>query len=82
MENSLGVYIHIPFCRAKCGYCDFNSYALLEHMIPAYVRALTGEIKSRADPLSPGNPPAATIYFGGGTPSLLQPDHIASILEA
>lgn len=81
LPDSLGLYIHIPFCRARCGYCDFNSYAGLDHLIPAYVNALAAEIRARADAL-PARPPVATVYFGGGTPSLLRPGQVTSTLDA
>ncbi len=64
----LALYLHIPFCTAKCGYCDFNSYAGLEHVVPDYTPALVQELELWA--------PAArafrvdTVFFGGGTPSL------------
>jgi len=70
------IYLHIPFCRHRCGYCDFNTYAGLQDIIPAYTRALEVEIRSFA-PL-----PVHTIFFGGGTPSLLPPSSIARLLRA
>jgi oxygen-independent coproporphyrinogen-3 oxidase len=69
MDESLSLYVHIPFCRSKCAYCDFNSYAGREALIPEYVGALLQE----ADAWSTvcGGKTVATLYFGGGTPSLL-----------
>jgi oxygen-independent coproporphyrinogen-3 oxidase len=74
------VYVHIPFCRARCSYCDFNTYAGLETLIPAYVAAVCREIEiasRRWDRLT-----APTIYFGGGTPSILSPDLLGELLRA
>lgn len=79
MIPGLSLYIHIPFCRSRCLYCDFNSYAGMEWLIPRYVSALKKEIALRQR-----EPKArvGTIYFGGGTPSLLKPEQVALILEA
>jgi len=75
------VYLHIPFCVHRCGYCDFNTYAGLEDLIPAYTAALCREIKlirqSAGERL-----PVHTIFFGGGTPSLLSGPQLESILHA
>jgi len=76
MVQAASVYIHIPFCRSKCGYCDFASFASLEHLYKDYVRALTEEIR--------GSPrlSAGTLYFGGGTPSLLPVEMTSDIMAA
>jgi oxygen-independent coproporphyrinogen III oxidase len=75
------LYLHIPFCRHRCGYCDFNTYAGQDDLIPAYVEALGREIEllaySAASPL-----PVHTIFFGGGTPSLLPASGVEQILAA
>ena len=71
-----GIYIHIPFCKSRCAYCDFFSTTLLSRR-EAYVDALCKEAKRRLSTL----PSISTIYFGGGTPSLLSPDQIARILQ-
>ncbi|MDR2472564.1 MAG: radical SAM family heme chaperone HemW, partial [Tannerella sp.] len=63
-----GLYIHIPFCKSRCRYCDFYSTILVGQQ-PAYVKALQKEMLMRSDYL--GNQPISTIYFGGGTPSTL-----------
>jgi oxygen-independent coproporphyrinogen-3 oxidase len=74
------VYLHIPFCQHRCGYCDFNTYAGLEHLMFAYVEALCYEIEFAADhaqePL-----PVHSVFFGGGTPSLLPTDELKRILS-
>jgi oxygen-independent coproporphyrinogen-3 oxidase len=63
------LYVHVPFCRKKCAYCDFNSYVRQEHIIPAYVDALLGEATLWTESEYAGR--IETLYFGGGTPSLL-----------
>ena len=75
----VSVYIHIPFCMHRCGYCDFNTYAGINELIPAYARALSREIEFQAKNV---NEPIEikTIYFGGGTPSLLPVHEIDLIL--
>jgi|FLYN01.1.fsa_nt_gi oxygen-independent coproporphyrinogen-3 oxidase len=74
----LSLYLHIPFCRTKCTYCAFNTYVNLEALIEPFVRALIREVEI----VGTGNPGyvIGTIYFGGGTPSLLKPEQIARIL--
>jgi oxygen-independent coproporphyrinogen-3 oxidase len=79
MEHSL--YFHIPFCVHRCAYCDFNTYAGQEALIPAYVDALCNEIRCVASS-APQRLTAHTIFFGGGTPSLLSADQFESILKA
>jgi oxygen-independent coproporphyrinogen-3 oxidase len=78
---SFGVYVHWPFCLSKCPYCDFNSHvrrvAIDE---PRFVRAFTTEIASTAR-RAPGRT-VSTIFFGGGTPSLMQPATVGAILDA
>jgi oxygen-independent coproporphyrinogen-3 oxidase len=69
VDEPFAIYIHVPFCTAKCGYCDFNSYAGQESLIPAYTEALVREARLWA-PLCEGLR-AETVYFGGGTPSLM-----------
>ncbi len=76
----LSLYIHIPFCRSRCGYCDFNTYAGMEHYIDAYVDALYKEI-GRVAQSAPEVIPVHTIYFGGGTPSLIPAFQLAKILD-
>lgn len=71
-------YIHIPFCAAKCGYCDFNSYAGKMGLAERYVNALVKQIKTRPDTRQP----LETIYFGGGTPSILSAPQLERILQA
>ncbi|MCA9834352.1 MAG: radical SAM family heme chaperone HemW [Thermomicrobiales bacterium] len=77
-DDPIGIYIHVPFCAHICPYCDFTTYAGKESLIPAYVDALITEIERRAGEARGRS--AATIYLGGGTPSLLAPEQIARIL--
>ncbi len=74
------VYLHIPFCTHRCGYCDFNTYAGLENLIPVYVDALVEEIQQVAAS-STETLPVHTIFFGGGTPSLLPGEAVRHILD-
>jgi len=73
------LYVHIPFCRQRCGYCDFNTYAGIEDLVPAYVEALCAEITSVKETVG-AYLPVHTIFFGGGTPSLLTVGQIERIL--
>jgi len=80
MTERLSLYLHIPFCTVKCSYCDFNSYAGLESLAPAYVEAMIGEMdlwRTAAAPYA-----VETIFFGGGTPSLLPLPKIKRITDA
>ncbi len=85
----LSLYIHIPFCIAKCGYCDFNSYALdtllekghaSEDWAPRYADALMKEVKSRIERLSLEGRKVDTVFFGGGTPSLFPAEETRRVL--
>jgi len=76
--SSAGIYVHIPFCAAICNYCNFNRGLHEEGLRQRYVRALIDDIRSFADPTIT----ADTIYFGGGTPSLLDPSEVAAIVAA
>ena len=73
----LGLYVHITFCSAICNYCNFNRGLFDAALKEQYVAALLREIAVQGD-----GSPADTIYFGGGTPSLVEPVEIASIIEA
>lgn len=74
-----GLYLHVPFCNSKCLYCDFFSGNQL-YLIDSYVDALIVEIKLRSDYLEGGY--LKTIYFGGGTPSMLTKNHLDKIFQA
>lgn len=74
------VYIHVPFCKSRCIYCDFYSTVCGSEARKAYVSAACEELKQRADELS--GKEVQSVYFGGGTPSLLQSEEIAAILQS
>jgi oxygen-independent coproporphyrinogen III oxidase len=75
---TLGLYLHIPFCAAICNYCNFNRGLFDETLKQHYVDALIGELAGAAEPSTPVD----TIYFGGGTPSLLSARDVVRILDA
>ena len=77
--KSLGVYIHIPFCVRKCNYCDFLSAPATREQIVAYVGALKREIEREA--IRYRDFEVTTIFFGGGTPSLLEAQDVAELME-
>lgn len=76
------LYLHIPYCQAKCPYCDFNSYAAAAWPEDDYVRALVAEMNRRADEAPWAGRRVKTIFFGGGTPSLFRPESIAALIAA
>jgi oxygen-independent coproporphyrinogen-3 oxidase len=79
----LGLYIHVPFCSAICNYCNFNRGLFDADLKARYVDALLAEIRNHPAIRNPQSAIAAdTMYFGGGTPSLLEPDEIARIIRA
>jgi oxygen-independent coproporphyrinogen-3 oxidase len=71
-----GVYVHIPFCAARCDYCDFATWTDRGHLVDAYVAACITDLRRRA------LAPVDTVFFGGGTPSLLPADQLTAILDA
>jgi oxygen-independent coproporphyrinogen-3 oxidase len=76
MSQDIALYIHFPFCRRRCSYCSFVSYQGRESDIPEYVKALKKELVLRA-----AEQRVSSIYFGGGTPSLLSPEQIHELLS-
>ncbi|MEJ7578848.1 MAG: radical SAM family heme chaperone HemW [Pyrinomonadaceae bacterium] len=76
--NKVGIYIHIPFCRSRCSYCDFATGAYDAELCERYVSAVAKEISS----FDAGDDEVDTIYFGGGTPSLLTPAQVETILDS
>jgi len=80
-DPGFGVYVHWPFCLSKCPYCDFNSHVRHAAIDEArFVRAFTAEVAATAERI-PGRE-AVSIFFGGGTPSLMQPATVGAILDA
>ncbi|MDO4287715.1 MAG: radical SAM family heme chaperone HemW [Eubacterium sp.] len=75
----IGLYIHVPFCKRKCHYCDFPSWAGREDQIAAYFDRLLTEISAFARAWGPRS--VDTVYFGGGTPSLVGAEYIARVME-
>ena len=78
--NAAGIYIHIPFCRSRCSYCDFATGLYESSLAERYVKVLESEIRNWNEVETPR--PVDTIYFGGGTPSLLSAAQLAAILDA
>ncbi len=77
MKKDIGVYVHIPFCKAKCFYCDFVSFANKDEFMESYVDAVIKEIEAS----NLGKYNIKTVYIGGGTPSILDSKYIGEILE-
>lgn len=75
----MSIYIHIPFCRAKCFYCDFNSFACRDELVPAYFSALKKEIISYSHKLKSYN--IKTVFIGGGTPSAIDAQYIYEVVN-
>jgi putative oxygen-independent coproporphyrinogen III oxidase len=74
-----GVYVHVPFCASRCDYCDFATWTDRGHLIDSYVAAVVTDATRRG---AEGRPPATSVFFGGGTPSLLAGAQLARILAA
>src|SRR5712691_5981480 len=79
--DAFGLYVHWPFCLSKCPYCDFNSHVRHGAIDEArFVRAFETELATTAARI--GKRTVSTIFFGGGTPSLMQPSSVQAILDA
>jgi putative oxygen-independent coproporphyrinogen III oxidase len=85
-HRPFGIYVHVPFCQTRCGYCDFNTYTAAElgggASRESYAGQAATEIRFARKVLGPDAPRAATVFFGGGTPTLLPPAQLAGILAA
>ena len=79
----LSLYLHIPFCQHRCAYCDFNTYTTISELQQQYIEALGQEItETAALAYAAGKKrPVHTIFFGGGTPSLLSVDEILHLMD-
>ena len=77
--KKIGIYIHTPFCKRKCAYCDFISFSRKQNLIFKYIESLEGEIKNCK--LNKKEYMIETIYFGGGTPSFIESKYIVSIIN-
>lgn len=73
-----GLYVHVPFCLTRCGYCDFNTYAGLGHLAGRYVRALAAEADLAGSAWA--GVPFASVFFGGGTPTTLDPADLMGLV--
>lgn len=78
-DAGFGIYLHWPFCAAKCPYCDFNSHVVATIDQDRWKRAYLGEI-DRVSALTPGRR-VDTVFFGGGTPSLMEPGVVGAVLD-
>lgn len=84
----LSIYVHVPFCATRCGYCDFNTYTAAElgaapgSSREAYLGAVSAEIALAASVLGPDVPEVSTVFFGGGTPTLLAASELVGLLDA
>ena len=73
---SFGVYVHVPFCASRCDYCDFATWTDRAHLIDEYVDACIADLQGHDVPR------ATSVFFGGGTPSLIPGEQLARILDA
>jgi oxygen-independent coproporphyrinogen-3 oxidase len=79
-RSPFSVYVHVPFCTTRCGYCDFNTYTDLGGQQSSYASGVLAELELMREVAAP--PPAETVFFGGGTPTLLPPADLARVLHA
>src|SRR6516165_3872301 len=88
-ERPFGLYVHVPFCATRCGYCDFNTYTAAElgagpaAVSPGnYADLATAEIRFARRRLGNADVPVSTVFFGGGTPTLLPPSALGAVVRA
>jgi putative oxygen-independent coproporphyrinogen III oxidase len=85
-DRPLGFYLHVPFCRVRCGYCDFNTYTAEElgggASRATYAQTAVSEVRLARRVLGDVDRPVSTVFFGGGTPTLLPPGDLAAMLGA
>jgi oxygen-independent coproporphyrinogen-3 oxidase len=81
-SRPFGFYVHVPFCVARCGYCDFNTYTDLGSLQSSYADAVIAEIELARRVLGDRGLPIDTVFFGGGTPTLLPATDLGKILQA
>jgi oxygen-independent coproporphyrinogen-3 oxidase len=85
-EQPSGVYVHVPFCRVRCGYCDFNTYTASElgggASQASYADTAIAEVAQARTVLDGGSAEVATVFFGGGTPTLLPPEDLTRVVAA
>jgi len=85
-SGPFGVYVHVPFCTVRCGYCDFNTYTLTElgvdgASVGTYADVAVRELQLAAQVLGPKPPTVSTVFFGGGTPTMLAPSDLVKVLD-
>ena len=84
-ERPFGLYVHVPFCQTRCGYCDFNTYTAAElgggASRESYQQLAVAEIRLARQVLAAAPLPVSTVFFGGGTPTLLPPADLAEIIR-
>ena len=83
-STPLSIYVHVPFCKVRCGYCDFNTYTL-DQLGPGggrddWLAAVHAELELASRVLGPMTPPVSTVFFGGGTPTLMSPAQLSEVL--
>ena len=78
-RSRFGVYVHIPFCTKRCDYCAFATWTDRDHLMAEYASSVVREIRSAVDA---SMPTADSVFFGGGTPSLLPAESLMRILDA
>ncbi len=85
LNTPFGLYVHVPFCASRCGYCDFNTYTAAELGPGAshhdYVDSVLAELRLVRHVLGPELPIVRTVFFGGGTPTVLPAEHLAAMLD-
>ena len=85
-SGPFGVYVHVPFCTVRCGYCDFNTYTLTElgvdgASVGTYADVALRELELASRVLGPTAPPVRTVFFGGGTPTMLAASDLVKVLD-
>ncbi len=76
----MGLYVHVPFCKTKCPYCDFNTYQGIENLMEPFLPALTTEVECWGETLD--HPAVKSVFFGGGSPSYQPPGELEKILAS
>ena len=85
-SGPFGIYVHVPFCTVRCGYCDFNTYTLTElgvdgASVGTYADVALAELELASRVLGPGAPAVQSVFFGGGTPTVLATDDLVRVLD-
>lgn len=85
-SGPFGIYVHVPFCTVRCGYCDFNTYTLTElgvdgASVGTYADAALAELEMAKRVLGPGAPAVQSVFFGGGTPTVLAAGDLVRVLD-